>query len=163
LSVAAVLVVLLVLNRLPSLLQKDLLRSYVSVEEVRSKLNIRDVYVPSYFPESVQWPPSAILAQTTPYPAVLLIFNAAKTERTALVISQALSETFAADAHIPLARIARTVPYDLKSRKALLEVGACENDEPCSRLSWNENDKRIMLTMKAPPFELIRIAESMLH
>ncbi|MGE5174349.1 MAG: hypothetical protein ACM3MD_11045 [Betaproteobacteria bacterium] len=163
LTVAAVLVVLRTLNWLPTMLQKDMMGRYGSVEEVRSKLNIRDLLVPSYFPQSIAWPPSEILAQAKPYPAVLMIFKAAKEQDVVLVISQAASDTFSAKALIPFVQITRTVPYDLKGRKALLEVGTGKNEEPCSRLSWAENNYKIILTMKSPPFELIRIAESMLH
>jgi len=162
-AVAAVLVTLKTLNWLPTILQKDMLRRFDSIEEVRAKLNMRDVYVPSYFPESITWPPSEILAQTKPYPAVLIIFHAPKTRDATLVISQAVSDAFTDNSLIPLVRIARAVPYDLKNRKALLEVGTCANTEPCSRLSWTENSYRIRLVMKAPPFELIKIAESMLR
>jgi hypothetical protein len=163
LAVAAVLIVLKTLNWLPTVLQKDMLRRFDSIEEVRAKLNIRDVYVPSYFPESIIWPPSEILAQAKPYPAVLIIFHAPKTRDAALVISQAASDGFAENSLIPFVQVTRTVPYDLKNRKALLEVGMCGNAETCSRLSWTENSYRIKLAMKAPPFELIRIAESMLR
>jgi len=161
LTVAAVLIVLKTLHWLPTILQKDMLRKFDSIEEVRAKLNIRDVYVPSYFPEYIVWPPSEILAQAKPYPAVLIIFHAVKTRDAALVISQAASDAFSADSLIPFVQVTRTVSYDLKNRKALLEVGMCGNAEPCSRLSWTENNYRIRLAMKAPPFELIRIAESM--
>lgn len=163
LTVAAVLVVLRTLNWLPTVLQKDTMRRFGSVEEVRAKLNIRDLLVPTYFPQTIMWPPSEILAQAKPYPAALMVFKAAKERDVALVISQAESDTFSADALIPFVQITRTVPYDLKGRKAILKVGTCKNDEPCSRLSWAENSYKIMLTMKSPPFELIRIAESMLH
>jgi hypothetical protein len=163
LTIAAVLIVLKTLNWLPMMLQKDMMRRFDSVDEVRSKLNFRDFHVPSYFPQSIMWPPSEILAQAKPYPAVLMIFNDANTRGVALVISQAASDSFSANTLIPFVQITRKVPYDLKNRKAFLEVGMCKNDEPCSRLSWIENNYRIVLTMKSHPFELIRIAESMLH
>ncbi len=162
LTVAAVLVVLRTLNWLPGMLQKDMMSRYGSVEEVRAKLNIRDLLVPTYFPQSIMWPPSEILAQAKPYHAVLMVFKAAKDRDVALVISQAASDAFSANALISFAQITRTVTYDLKGRKALLEVGTGKNEEPCSRLSWTEHDYRVMLVMKSPPFEVIRIAESML-
>jgi hypothetical protein len=145
------------------MVQKDMLRKFDSVEEVQSKLNIRDLHVPSYFPQSIMWPPSEILAQAKPYPAVLMIFNDAKTRDVVLVISQAASDTFSENSLLSFVQITRKVPFDLKNRKALLEVGMCKKDEPCSRISWTENNYRIVLTMKSPPFELIRIAEGMLH
>jgi hypothetical protein len=163
LTVAAVIIVLKTLNWLPMVLQQDTLRRYGSVEEVRAKLNIKDLYVPSYFPQSITWPPSEILAQAKPYPAVLMVFNQAGKRDVALVVSQSAAGTLSGNAFIKFVQITETVPYHFKAREALLEVGTCKNNEPCSRLSWTESNYRITLTMKSPPFELIRIAESMLH
>ncbi len=162
-TVAAIIVSLIILNWLPSILQQDTIRRYSSVEEVRAKTKIRDVYVPAYFPQSIMWPPSEILAQTKPYPAVLMVFNAVNKQGAALVIAQATSDAFSRNALIQFERIARTVPYDLKGRKALLDVGTCKKDEPCSRITWAENEYTITLTMKSPPFDLIRMAESMIR
>ncbi len=162
-TVAAVIISLKTLNWLPSILQQDTIRRYGSIEEVRAKTKIRDVLVPAYFPQSIMWPPSEILAQTKPYPAVMMVFNASNKRDVALVIAQAASNAFSGHGLIQFDRIARTVPYDLKGRKSLLDVGTCKNDVPCSRISWTEDDSIVTLTMKSPPFDLIKIAESMLH
>jgi hypothetical protein len=61
-------------NYLPMALQKDTMRKYKSIKEVKSKLNIRDVYIPSYFPQ-ILWPPSTILAQDKPFVAIILEVN----------------------------------------------------------------------------------------
>ncbi|HAM51943.1 MAG TPA: hypothetical protein DCP92_15115 [Nitrospiraceae bacterium] len=156
-------IVLKSLNWLPLVLEQDTMRRYDSIEEVKAKLNMKDLYVPSYFPQSITWPPSEILAQTKPYPAVLMAFNQTGKRGVALVISQAASSAFSGNEFIKFVQITEKVPYRLKAREALLEVGTCKNDEPCSRLSWTEGNYRIALAMKSPPFELIRIAESMLH
>ena len=161
LTVAAVIIVLKALNWLPLVLQQDTMRRYGSVEEVRAKLSIKDLYVPSYFPQSITWPPTEILAQTKPYPAVLMVFNQAGKRDVALVISQAAAGTFSGNEFIKFAQITETVPYHVKSGEALLEVGTCKNGEPCSRLSWTEGSYRMTVVMKSPPFELIKIAESM--
>jgi len=163
LSVAAVLVVLKVFNWLPTMFQKDMMRRYNSVDEVQSKLNIRELRIPAYFPQSIMWPPSEILAQGKPYPAVLMIFKDVRTKAITLVISQGTSDAFSANTLVPFVQVTRKVPFDLKTRKAILEVGSCKDDEPCSRLSWSEKNFRTVITMKSPPFELIRIAESMLE
>lgn len=162
-AVAAVIVILMTLNWLPLALQKDTMRRYASLEEVRAKLHFKDIYVPSYFPQSITWPPSEILAQAKPYPAVLMAFHHAEKRDITLVIAQSASGSFPGNAFILFDKITETVPYHFKSREALLEVGTCKQHGPCSRLSWTESNYRITLTMKAPPFELISIAESMLH
>ena len=163
LAISAVLIVLATLNWLPMALQKDTLRKYDSLEEARVALNMRRLHVPSYFPQSITWPPARILAQAKPYPAVLMVFHRAEKQEPALVVSQAASDSFPAGLFIALAEVRQKVPYKLKERAALLEVGVCGDGEPCSRLAWTEGDLRITLAMKAPPFELIKIAESMLH
>jgi hypothetical protein len=161
LAVFAMIIVLKTLNWLPTVLQEGILKPYGSIEEVRSKLNIKDLYVPSYFPQSITWPPSKILAQTKPSVATLLIFNRAGKEDPALVISQAVSERFTPDMLIKIKQITERVPYQLDGRKALLEVGFCEKDDPCSRISWVEGIYTITITMKSQPFDLVQIAESM--
>lgn len=162
LTVAAVLVTLRVLNWLPLVLQKETLRTYDSIEDVGAKLIMKELLVPSYFPESIAWPPERILAQSAPYPAVMMVFDRAG-EQDALIISQAASDAFPGRLSMPSLQIVEKVPYDLQGRKALLEVGSCETQEPCSRISWTEGGSlHIVLSMKSPPFELIRIAESML-
>jgi hypothetical protein len=163
LVIAAVIVSLLLLHWLPTALQQDTLRKYDSIEEVRAKLNMRDLRVPTYFPQSITWPAGRILAQAKPYPAVLMVFNRAGRQEPWLVLSQAASGSFSEDLYITFAEIKEKVPYQLKGRKAVLEVGTGRNGETCSRISWTEGDLKISLIMKSPPFELIRIAESMVH
>ncbi len=163
LAIAAVIVVLQILHWLPMVLQKDTLRKYGSIEEVRAKLNMKELYVPSYFPQSITWPPAEILAQAMPYPAVLMGFNRAGPQVAALIVSQAASDAFPGNVLIKFDRVTEKVPYLLQDRKALLEVGTCGSSDSCSRLAWTEGASRITLTMKSPPFELIRLAESMLR
>jgi hypothetical protein len=163
LAVAAVFVVLKTLNWLPSVLQKDTMRRYGSLEEMRAALNIKDMYVPSYYPPSISWPPSEILAQAKPFPAVIMVYNRAGSGDAVLVVSQAAAERPFPDAAVKIVQSKEKVPYLLKGRNALLEVGLCRNAETCSRIAWNEGGTAIAVTMKSTPFELIRIAESMLR
>ncbi len=161
LTIAAVIILLKTLNWLPLVLQQGTLRTYDSVETVRAKLNIRALRVPTYFPQSVMWPPSEIWAQTKPYVATLMVFRRAGAIGPILVISQAASDRPALDERIKILQVKESVPYDLKGRKALLKVGVCEQNEVCSRISWNEGNCVITATMKSSPFELIKIAESL--
>jgi len=163
LTIVAIIIVLKTLNWLPMVLQEGILRPYASIEEVRSKLNIKDLYVPSYFPQSITWPPSKILAQTKPYVATLLVFNRPGKDGPALIISQAASERFSPDMLIKIVQVTERVPYQLNGRTALLEVGTCEKNEPCSRISWVEGIYTMTVTMKSQPFDLVQIAKSMFH
>jgi hypothetical protein len=161
LTITAVVAVLMVLNRLPLLLQQGTLRTYGSIEAVQAKLNIRDLRVPSYFPQSVTWPPAEIWAQTQPYIATLMVFEHRGAPGPVLVISQTASGHPALDGGVRILRVTESVPYDLKGKKALLTVGECGQNEVCSRISWNEENAETAVSMKSSPFELIKIAESM--
>ena len=52
LTIALLVAVLKVLNWLPTAVEEGLMRKYSSIEDVRSKLKIREILVPSYFPQS---------------------------------------------------------------------------------------------------------------
>ena len=148
---------------LPLLAQKDLLRPYGSVEDVKAELSIREIYVPSYFPQNLSWPPSTVLAQGKPFPAIIMEFGQAEGKSAGLVISQSLSDTFRTDGKIRIVQLKEKVRYPLKGRDSLLEVGTCANGEPCSRVSWKEGSTYITVMARSTPFELIKVAESMLR
>ncbi len=162
LAAATVFVSLKALNWLPLLLQEDTMRRYGSVEEVRAQLNIGAVRVPAYYPQNISWPPSEILAQAKPFPAVFMVYNRAGSGDAVLVISQAAFGQAPLGSPLEIVQTKEKVPYRLKNRNALLEVGLCKKNEPCSRISWKEGDTSITVAMKSDPFELIKIAESML-
>ncbi len=164
LLITTVVVVLIkTVNWLPLAFQHDTLRRYNSVEEVKASLRIKDLYVPAYFPQTISWPPTAIVAQSRPSLAVMMTFHRTGSDEESLVITQTASTAFAHEPGLTLVKIAESAPYKLHNRNALLEVGACRNEEPCSRIEWQEGEYRLAVIMKAPPFELIRIAGSMLH
>lgn len=162
-AIAILVAGLMLTNWLPTVLQEGAMKKYRSIEEVQAKLKIRDIYVPSYIPQSTAWPPSAILAQTRPFTAVLMEFTRGKTGDVDLVISQVADKGSSPDRKIALVQVREKTAYPLKGRNALLEVGLCKGDVACSRVSWNENGYTIIVAMKAAPFELLRIAESMLR
>ncbi len=151
------------LNWIPLAAQRDLLRKYNDVQEVKTELGIREIIVPSYFPQSLSWPPSAIFAQRRPYPAVVMEFTRIGTRDTVLVISQALTDGFLADDKIRIVTIRERSANPLKGRDSLLETGFCANGEACSRVSWREGSIRIALMAKSSPVELVKVAESMLR
>ncbi|HZW36744.1 MAG: hypothetical protein ACM319_02465 [Deltaproteobacteria bacterium] len=148
---------------LPMLTQRDLMRKYASVEDVRAELSIREIHVPSYFPQNLSWPPSTVLAQGKPFPALIMEFEQAGGKSAGLVISQSRSASFRTDGRIRIAQLKEKVDYPLKGRVATLEVGTCGNGEPCSRVSWTEGNTYITVSARSTPLELIKVAESMLR
>lgn len=162
-TIAILIGVLKAANWLPTVFQEGMIRKYSSIEEVKSRLRLRDIYIPSYFPQKFNWPPSRILAQSKPFIAVAMEFRNIETGESALIISQAADRDFAPDKKIVISQIKERMNYSLNGRPSILEVGFCKNDIPCSRISWEEGGQWVRVEMKSPPFELIRIAESMIH
>ncbi|MHB1011616.1 MAG: hypothetical protein ACYC37_01705 [Desulfobacteria bacterium] len=154
------------LNVLPLIAQKDLMRRYGDFEEMKAALGIREVSVPSYFPEEFRWPPTRILAQGKPYPAVIMEFERSgegKAREVGMMIYQAARDDFSPGGPLALSRVRERATYPLKGRSAILEVGSGRTGEPCSRISWREKDVRITVLARLTPFELMKVAESMLR
>ncbi len=159
-----VVVLLAAVNRLPSSIEKGFARQYDSVEEAKRSIGFDNILVPRYFPEGISWPPSFIFGQKKPYRAVVLEFRKAKTGETTLIIIQ----TSRRDSESQLQRtrlseLKEDTPYSLKGRIARLQVGTCDKGIPCSRISWKEGDIFFTVLYMSTPFELIRIAESMIQ
>lgn len=151
------------MNWLPQVAQKEIMRKYGNVEEVKAALAIRDIYIPVYFPQNLTWPPSLVLAQGKPFPAVVMEFETAAGKEPALIISQSTSDGFLPDEKIRIVQVKERLFYQLKGRNALLDVGVCGRNEPCSAISWREGEFRLRVLAKTGPIDLIRIAESMIR
>jgi len=165
-GLAILVIALKALNWFPLVAQKDLMRRYGDFEEMRTALGIRQVFVPSYFPEEFRWPPTGILAQGKPYPAVIMEFERSgegKAREIGMMIYQATRDDFSPGGTLAISRIRERATYPLKGRSAILEVGSGVKGEPCSRISWREKDVRITVLARLTPFELMKVAESMLR
>ncbi len=162
-AVAIIIVTLKVMNGVPLIARNDTLRRYTSIEEVRTSLSIREIYIPAYFPQDIAWPPSEILAQERPFPAVVMEFRDRHKGEIVLVLSQSRGGPSPAGPEVELTSAAETVPFMMKGRKAVLVVGECSGNTPCSRITWQEGSDTVIAFMKAAPFELTRISESMVR
>jgi len=161
-AMAAVLVLVLkALHWLPTALDKGAVREYRSIEEVSRSLGIKDIYVPVYFPQSYRWPPSRIIAQGTPFVSVVMEFEDVRRGGTGLVIRQSESEAFPKEDRIGILNVRERVSYVLNGRSAVLEVGFCEHNVPCSRIFWKEGSYAVSVAAKSAPFDLLRLADSM--
>ncbi len=159
-----VVVLLAAANWLPSRMQKGFARQYGSIEEAKRSLGLDRVVAPAYFPEGITWPPSFILAQKKPYKAVVMEFRGAGAAGTALIVIQSAAP--GADAQlqrITLSGLKEETQYRLKGKMVLLQVGTCDKEKTCSRMTWQDNGLRYSVLLLSSPFELIRIAESMIH
>jgi hypothetical protein len=164
--VMVVLVVLLLAaaNWLPSQMQKGFARQYGSIEEAKRSLGLDRVVAPAYFPEGITWPPSLILAQKKPCTAVVMEFKKVETTDTALIVIQSSSDVSDRQLQrITLSQLKEETRYPLKGKMVVLQVGLCDNSMPCSRMTWQDSGIHRTVLLMSSPFELIRIAESMIH
>lgn len=163
LVIAIIVIALKVMNWVPLSLQQETVRRYGAIEEVRAALNAKDLSVPSYFPQQITWPPSLILAQGKPFFASVMEFTRANTGDIALVISQSEGEPLSVENPVKITVVKEKVRYSMQGREAVLTVGTCGNDEPCSGITWQEGRYTMTVLMKSTPFELTKIAGSMLQ
>lgn len=162
-AVAVLVALLRLLNWLPQVAEKELLRKYRDLEDARAASGIHQALAPSYFPQNLSWPPSTILAQGIPFPALVMEFERIGGKETALLISQAESEAFFPAERFRFHEVKERVPYSLKGRQALLVAGVGPQGEPCAGIDWREGKYWIVVRAKTSPIELIRIAESMIR
>ncbi len=160
-TVAALVALLYLGGRIPVGLQKGTLRRYGTLEEVRRLPELSDLPAPSYFPETIRWPASTIVAQTTPDPAVVMEFEKAGGREVVLVLSLSVSASFRPGERIVLERVEERVEHSLADRQAELEVGTCRREQPCSRIRWKEGRYFVTMTALSKPVDLLRIAGSM--
>jgi hypothetical protein len=163
LMIAVIIIVLKVMNWIPLSLQQETIRRYGTVEEANAALHTKDIFVPSYFPQQISWPPALILAQGKPYFASVMEFTRANTGDIALVITQSEGGTLSVEKPIEILVVKEKVRYVMKGREAVLTVGSCRNDEPCSGITWQEGKYTMNVLMKSTPFELTKIVDSMLR
>lgn len=164
--VFAVMIVILIgmlrlVSWIPSAVQDGAFRRYRTVDDVRAHLKISPIYEPVYYPRSIQWPPTLVAAQTTPYPAVVMEFRTSGSADADLIITQT------ALPHAPLMEpghmrtVRAKISFPLKDRPAVLESGTCGGGGECSRLTWDDGTYGLILVMNEAPVELVRMAESM--
>ena len=109
LSVVVLIAVLKGLNWLPTTVRKDLLKRYDTLEGAAAGSNLGEVLVPAYIPQNLKWPPSAILAQGKPYPALVMEFERIDGRDTVLVISQSASAALRLDGKIRVEQVKERV------------------------------------------------------
>jgi len=161
--IAAVVGFLWFFNWLPFYIEQGIARRYSTIEEVKAKLKLKEIFVPSFFPQQYVWPPYEIIAQTKPFTSVIMKFGSINRKRDALVICQVSAAATVPDCFPKMTQITESTAYKMKGRRAILEVGACGHNEACSRMTWLEGRYRITVAVNAQPFDLVKISESMIQ
>lgn len=160
-AIAALLVGVKIMNFVPAAVQRGALREFATIEEMKTQLKLRDVFVPAYYPQCFRWPPSLVAGQARPFTAVVLGFTRSDGTGICLYITQTALPHRPPEYETAMKRVDRTVPHRLKGRDAVLDIGTCRGGAACSRIAWDEKGYRVTVLMENTPIELIRIAESM--
>lgn len=161
-TVAVVLLVLKLMNWLPSVLQDEGVKKYKSVDDAKAALKIPHIYLPAYFPEYIAWPPAEIFAQRRPFPMVVVHFSRRDSRGFALSFFQVDSKAvYEPEYKSHILYVKKTSPVSIKGRTGSLEIAVCSGRERCNRISWVEKGYRITLIADDSPDQLLRMAESM--
>jgi hypothetical protein len=155
-------VALKLIDWLPGAFQPGAVRRYASIAEARAILGIPKIYVPAYFPKTLEWPPSRVLAQKKPFAAVIMEFRRVNSREVALVVTQTSSRRLRQRPEIQLQHIQQTSSVSLKGRESVVERGFCDDGEPCSEITFTEGDLWISIQMRSSAEELLVLAGSML-
>ncbi|MGO9612390.1 MAG: hypothetical protein ACLPX5_05095 [Dissulfurispiraceae bacterium] len=159
-----IIAVVAVTNWMPSSMQKGFARQYISIEEARRILGAGYISLPTYFPEGITWPPTLIIAQSKPYKAIAMEFKKAGTVETTLIIIEASEQGNDVQfQRIRLSELREQTQFRLKGKEVRLQVGTCDNRKPCSRLTWRDNGLHYTVLLVSSPFEVMKIAESLIH
>ena len=164
LASAGVVALLAALNWVPSLMQKDFVKQYNSIDEAKRFSGITTVLIPTYFPEGISWPASFIVAQKRPYQALVTEFRETASGKTSLIIIQSSSPDAEKQfQRIRISEIKEETEFPLKGRSATLRTGTCDNGMSCSSLMLQEGSIYHSVLFMSSPFELIKVSESMIR
>jgi hypothetical protein len=154
--------VLMILNWIPLAIRSKGIQRYRSVESVQKALMIRKIYLPSYFPDYLQWPPAEIFAQSQPFPMVLMHVKERGRDRIVLAIRQAdVRASNPLKLRIEPVQITKQEQVMLKGRPAVLSLALCADGSVCNQIVWQEAGYTLTLVARDAVQELIRIATSM--
>lgn len=161
--VLGLIVSLKVLGWLPGAVSKTEIRNYRSLEDARAALKIKRIYMPSYFPQYLSWPPDEILARRKPYALVLMHFDNDQRREIALAIRQA-------DSRDPAPLKMRIEPVSMRSaedmvvkgRKVRLFMAICPGNRACNGVTWQDEGYTLTVIARDSVEEVLKIAESMI-
>jgi len=158
-TVGAVVLVLMVVNWFPLAVKKDTVRRYSTLEGVREELGRRDIYLPSYFPQSLRWPPSEIYASKD---VLLMHFTHRETGELILSLSQTARGAGPLSSRIEPERIIKEDTVLLKGREVRLSLAVCGDGRPCNKALLGEGGYTFEVIFRGPVEELRKITESLL-
>ena len=156
---------LAVANWMPSVIDREVLRKYTSVESVQRDLHMDKIYMPSYLPEYLRLNsiPVEIYAQKKPFSMVLLHFQSWDSKDIGLIVHQISAKAdYHPESEIKLGSVIRRSKVSIKGRDGLLITAECEKRGTCNQVSWTEGNYLLKVISKGSARDVIRIAASMI-
>ena len=161
LTVVAMAVLLMVFNWLPQAMGGRGTVVHTSFESLPRRLALSGVYRPSYFPESLQWPPAEILTREKGA-SLLMHFNSRHDGRVELSVAQAASSESLIPSRMEPYQIITQKQIPFRGQMAQLITATCRDGGPCNRISWQDGEASLALSFRGPEQDLLRIAQSVI-
>lgn len=162
-TIVLIVLVLKLLNWVPLSFQREDIRKYRTIEDVEAELEISRVYVPTYFPEQIKWPPFEIFAQKRPFTMVMMHFTHVNMVSLALSIYQVDSKAdYVPPYKTEILYSKKESTVSVKGRKGKLVLAVCRGNLVCNRLSWEEGGFVLTVISDDKPEQILKMAESMM-
>ncbi len=158
-----VLISLYILKKVPAYIKESEHKFYSSVEEAEFSLGLK-IFLPSYFPDYLIWPPEEIRVVRKPSLIITLVFISQGDGRPSLVIYEIISNTdeskgLGVDLMEPN-RDSEEIQVSVGGAKGTLELGVVEKGSRWTQLSWRQGDRKIVLRSNGSVEDLLKIARS---
>jgi hypothetical protein len=156
---------LTVLNWLPSLLQKQTMKRFSSLDTAEKELRMSHLFLPTYIPEDLRlvWPPSEIYAQEMPFRAFIMHLRYKDSSELGLVMQQTdANAPYRIEPHIKIKLRTSGSQISVKDRKAVLFPAICDDNIPCNEVTWNESGTIVTIICKCSAQDIVKIAASTL-
>jgi len=161
LVMCAIVISLYLLKKLPSFIQESEEKLYSNIEQAEYALGLR-IFLPSYFPEYLIWPPSEIKVERKPSILISLVFLSRSPSSPSLVIHQIISnksKKMELD-FMKTKRPSQESQVSVGGAKGTLIVGMGVDGKRWAHLGWKAGDRTIVLTANCSVEDLLKIARS---
>lgn len=171
LVMCTIVISLYLLKNIPSYIHESEEKIYITVEEAEYAIGLR-IFLPSYFPEYLKWPPSTIQVSRKPSLTISLVFLSRNHISPSLVIHQSPSlvihqivSNIGKSNDVELNFMEPKIPFketqvSVGGAKGALIVGEGEDGKRWSRLSWKAADRKMVLIANCSVEDLLKIARS---
>lgn len=132
---------------------------YQSIEDAEKELDM-DIMVPSYFPDSLAWPPAGIRLEKEPRSEITLRFKYRQVDRLALTIKQSLVEWGEELEAIPPARPWRKKEIMVNGSPVEMVSFMYEEGFWRHRVRWRAHERYFEAETDLPDGEFVRIVNS---